>query len=352
MNDLLKDSWQTSGNVWGEFGNVWHTFDHVETHINLNFSVLIGIFVVLNLSYYLLDWYFSSFYTDLYNKLPFHRKRYIIKNVLKSIYLGLLTPYASWAIIGFIVTGDWSNYFIHNLGYMYMVPDLISLFRVPNLHRATVQHHVTVVILTTLNLFCDYSTDTYWRGMAIYAYMSILTGIVNFYLGFRLLTRDRTLKRTVAQFAFVNYLISIIINWSYQLYTICKWVFTVYPLWGMYVYMGLIYFVVVDDIILLSFLNHAMRPRSMKSKWKSVMAELRQETPVKKDISLEKGWCAVMRDIEEYDFNDLSKSSDSYLGKSSDSYLSKSSDSYLGKSSDSHLSKSLDSSPGLSEMSN
>lgn len=279
------------------FKDFWHTFEHVETQIDLNFSVLIGIFAVLNVTYYLFDWFFSSEYTKTYSVLPFDRKRYIIKNILKSIYLGVLTFWSSYCIFSFLVTDVWSNYTIHNLGYMYMLPDLISLFRVPNLHRETVQHHVTVVILTTLNLFCDYSKDTYWRGMVIYAYMSILTGIVNFYLGYRLLTQNKQLKRNIAMVAFVNYLISIIINWTYQIYIVWKWMFTVFPLWGMYIYIALIYFVIVDDIILLSFLNHAMRPRSLKSKYKDVLRELKSVTPVKKDLPITNAWECVMKDI-------------------------------------------------------
>lgn len=299
--------------------SLWHTFSHVETHVDLNFSILIGIFIVLNMFYYIFDWLFNSNYSNTYSSLNFDRKRYVIKNILKAVYLGILSVYSSYAVLTFLFTNVWSNYIIHNLGFMYMLPDLISLFRVPGMHRTTIQHHVTVVILTTLNMFCDYSADTYWRGMVIYAYMSILTGIVNFYLGYRLLTTDKTLLQNIARGAFINYLISIIINWSYQLYIVGKWAFTDFPLWGMYIYIALIYFVVVDDIVLLSFLHHAMKDRTdgtdrsdgtdrtngtdgneqVESKWKDVMQELNQVTTVKKDISVMDNYKTVLQDIKK-----------------------------------------------------
>ena len=141
----------------------WNTFEHVETHIDINFAVIISLFMLINLGYYLFDWYFTQNVGKSYTVLAFHRKRYVIKNILKSVYLLVLSMYTSVLLATFIINDDWSNYHLHTMGYMYMLPDLIALFRVPKLASATVQHHVTVVILTTLNLFCDYSDDTYWR---------------------------------------------------------------------------------------------------------------------------------------------------------------------------------------------
>jgi hypothetical protein len=256
------------------FENFWKTFEHVETSIDINFSIIIGLFVLINIGYYILDWYLAANF-KLYEWYTFARKRYIIKNILKSIYLSLGSVYTSWIIFNFVYTGIWTNYQIHNLGLFYMLPDLISLFRVPNLHRNTIQHHVSVVILVTLNLFCDYSKESHWRGMVIYAYMSMLTGIVNFYLGYRLLSKNDKVKLLIAKIAFWNYLGSILINWLYQVYVVVNWIFFDFPLWGLYIYIIMIYFVVVDDIILLGFLNYASTPKNPKYYYNKVLNELK-----------------------------------------------------------------------------
>jgi hypothetical protein len=241
-------------------GDLWQNFSHVETSLDINFFIVFSIFVLINIGYHIFDWYLQSHYTGVYGDLPFHRKRYIIKNILKAYYLGITSVYLSIMVGTFVWTGVWSTYQIHNLGLIYMMPDLVSLVRVPKLDINTVQHHLSVTVLACLNLFCDYSIDTYWRGMVIYGYMSALTGIVNFYLGYRLLTHDLVKKRKIAYIAYITYLVSIIINWSYQSFVICTWLFTSFPLWGLYAYILIMYFIVKDDIILLSFLHYAMTP--------------------------------------------------------------------------------------------
>jgi hypothetical protein len=192
-----------------------------------------------------------------FSELPFDRKRYVIKNLIKAVYLYLLTIFASISLKNMLLYDVWNNNQIKLLGLMYCLPDFISLFRVPNMAKATIQHHVTTTLLATLNLFNDYSVDTHWRGMIIYAYLSMLTGIVNFYLGYRLIHQDNNLdlKTRLAKASFVIYSISLILNWTYQIYIISRWLL-VFPLIGLYAYMLLIAFVVYDDIILVSFLYH------------------------------------------------------------------------------------------------
>jgi len=220
----------------------------------VNVGVVVALTFTINFGYYVLNRCLSE--NSMYSALEFHRKRYVIKNILKAGYLTIASLYVTWMMIIFVSTGIWSTYYIRNLGIVYMLPDLISLIRVPKLDRFTVQHHVSVVVLSLLNLFCDYSKDVYWRGMVVYAYMSMLTGVVNFYLGYRLLTKCEVTKRKVANFAFWNYLASIVMNWSYQVWILWSWLPTTFPLWGLYMYATIMYFVVKDDIILLSFLQH------------------------------------------------------------------------------------------------
>jgi hypothetical protein len=241
-----------------ENGNI-EFLSHVSSKVSelsqLDLLLVLSTFGIIFICYWFVEMFLSS--NKKFAELPFDRKRYVIKNLIKAVYLYLLTVFASISVKNMLLYDIWNNNQIKVLGLMYCLPDFISLFRVPNMAKATVQHHVTTTLLATLNLFNDYSQDTHWRGMIIYAYLSMLTGIVNFYLGYRLIHQENNLdfKTRLAKASFVIYAISLILNWTYQVYIISRWL-TVFPLIGLYAYILLIGFVVYDDIILVSFLYH------------------------------------------------------------------------------------------------
>lgn len=229
-------------------------------------------------------------YWDKYSQLEFHRKRYVVKNFVKGIYLSILTIFGSVVIRDAMFYGKWYNNAIKTLGVLYCLPDLIGLIKVPKLHKSTIFHHVTVCILSTINMFNDYeSQDSIWKGMVIYAYISCLTGIVNHYLAYRLICDDENKDRRyfLALGAYNIYATSLLVNWLYQLYTVMRWVYhigsvfakqsnvnnfeegivkyafdvsshIIIPTSVLFVYIGLLYFIVVDDIILVKFLKKEM----------------------------------------------------------------------------------------------
>lgn len=294
--------------------------------------ILIGIAICsVYFSYYLGDWLLKYYYVP-YNRLQYHRQRYVVKNFVKGIYLSIFTLYASITIKDALWYNKWYNNALHTLGILYCLPDLMGLLKVPKLHRNTVFHHVTVCILSTINTFNDYENqDTIWKGIVIYAYVSSLTGIVNHYLAYRLVCDDtkqyRTRKYLLALGAYNIYASSLFINWAYQIYTIFRWVYkismtfasqineqsskfilltdlwmtdkfgffefanqlvkpifsivshVVIPLTVLFVYLGLLYFIVVDDIILVKFLKKEI----------SKIRLIDQENQVINDIFQEKG---------------------------------------------------------------
>ena len=124
--------------------NIYNEYSDLKLDVVVNVSFFVAIFIFVNSIYYPLDWYLSKYYAT-YQKLEFHRKRYVIKNVLKSVYLALLTVYSSYYMYNMFVLDIWCNSSIYQLGLMYMIPDLVSLMRVPKLPRSTIQHHVTVI---------------------------------------------------------------------------------------------------------------------------------------------------------------------------------------------------------------
>lgn len=218
-----------------------------------NVAIVASSFITIYSSYWVCEYLLTG--NEYYDGLPHFRKRYVIKNLIKAVYLYVIAFFATFAVKDMFLYNIWNNQYVKVLGLMYCLPDFIALFRVPKLHQSTIQHHITTTLFAILNLFNDYKKDNHWRGLIVYAYLSMLTGIVNYYLGYRLISgKERSLWKTnMAKSAFFIYSGSLLINWLYQVYIVIKWI-GVFPLWGLYVYMVMIGFVVYDDIYLIRFL--------------------------------------------------------------------------------------------------
>lgn len=283
----------------------------------MHFIIIFTVFLSTLFSYNIGD-ILLRYYYEKYNRLQFHRQRYVVKNFIKGIYLSIFTLYATSVVVkDGLWNGKWYNQAIHTLGILYCLPDLMGLIKVPKLHKNTIFHHVTVCILSTINMFNDYeSADTIWVGIIIYAYLSSLTGIVNHYLAYRLICDEKNTQYKqylLATAAYNIYASSLVINWTYQVYVVGRWLYKIFstltrnisfhthtientivqyrnstlmlsetinvivkttinisshimiPTIVLFVYMGLLYFVIVDDIVLVKFLKKEMARLSKKS---------------------------------------------------------------------------------------
>lgn len=234
----------------------------------LDLRALFIAFSAIQLSYVVADYFLSLFY-EKYTNLPFHRKRYVIKNFVKGIYLVFIAIPGFSTVSDGIVRNVWDNYSVYTFGLLYWLPDMIALIRVPKMQKETIFHHVTVGIFATINIFNDYTHESsgVWRGMVVYAYMSTLTGVVNYYLAYRLVVVDelQQRKKNLAAAAFIVYTCSLALNWTYQLYIVMTWIL-VFPAWGLYIYLALLYFIIDDDIILAKFLWKEMNRTIIKEK--------------------------------------------------------------------------------------
>lgn len=208
-----------------------------------------------------------------FEALSFARRRYVIKNVMKSVMLLVLAVGCGPDMIRYF----WyklpvSNSLIHAYGLMYAIPDIYALYWVgyccPSvMARSTVYHHVSVGVLALLNLTQDYTSParSHYDAMLFYAYLSMLTGIVNFYLGIRFLlkrpnAREDATRRVIASIALVVYVLCCAVNWAYQVHTIMWWIdFNVHNTpWSTFcsvlAYCGIITIIVKDDVELIQFL--------------------------------------------------------------------------------------------------
>lgn len=218
--------------------------------------------------------YMLPLLTERFEQLNKSRRRYVIKNLLKSGLLLILAVITTKPMMEFMLNSKPDNMFIHTVGFMYALPDVYALWWMANtglLASTTVCHHVFVALLATIGLFQDYTSETHWVAMLIYAYMSMWTGVVNFYIGVRFLlyrnnkTEDN-IRRVLAIFSLGVYVLACTLNWAYQIHTVVLWLdfrwtrlsWTAFC--GLIVYCCILTGIIRDDIFLLKKLVSECKP--------------------------------------------------------------------------------------------
>ena len=194
----------------------------------------------------------------LYKTYSDQRQKYIQKNLIKSIILFILSGYAIYVIIQGVLFNHWNNQSVYFMGIVYAIPDIISLIKVPNLALSTRLHHVSVCILSTLNIFNDYTKPTFWRGIVIYAAISILSYLVNCYLAIRFLFPNSNLSNRLCKISLYSYVLFCILNWIYQYQIILQHLSQTFSQLDFYIYVSLIHLIIWDDYKLITFLSHAV----------------------------------------------------------------------------------------------
>jgi len=213
-----------------------------------------GMCKIIEQSYSQMDYYLLRF--EKYNNLPLERRKYIIKNFIKSfiwliLSIGLFKP-VIWPAIRY---DQWDNKLIHITGAIYTSNDLMGLVMVKNLPYSTKMHHI---ITTTLCLTCfglDFQTSHLGKMMFVYTFASSQAYLVNFYLGARLLTEKAKLE--VIRIAARNiYFLCCLFNWGWHLI----WILSNFGIinTGHLMYFAVLFWIIKDDIILLSWLNNTM----------------------------------------------------------------------------------------------
>lgn len=185
---------------------------------------------------------------------PVHKKIYLISNLIKSIFLGIYTPYAISIIYLYFVYNIWNINLIKHLGGLYASLDLISIFYVKKMQINTIIHHILVQILYLYSLLClNFSENTLANAIVIYACFSTLAFLVNFYLATRLLIKNKYRLTIIKKTSNIIYKTTCFFNWTYQLYYI---IFSFH----INIFIRIIYFlllsgIIYDDLILIQFLN-------------------------------------------------------------------------------------------------
>lgn len=222
--------------------------------MNIFFEFIKSIIIYVS-GYYLVDYGLTE-YSPKYNELEKDRKNYVLKNIVKSVVLAGLVVYATPKMYWWHINNSWENDAIYRLGIYYCATDLVGLIMVRQLPVSTKIHHVCSVTLGVINTYIDYTQPTFWFGLVMYAFFSVWTFMVNFYLGIRVIYKNWFVDGCCV-FALVTYVLICCANWLYQYQIIINELYGgIMPDIGFVVFVSMIHFIIYDDIKLISFLKY------------------------------------------------------------------------------------------------
>ena len=217
---------------------------------------------LLNIGGHYIIFYVILIFNENFQKIKISKQLYIVKNIVKSWILLYVSINASFDLYNFILTNHIDMNRIYHYASNYVSNDILALILVPNLPYTTRIHHMitSLFLLYTLNI--DYNDITnVGHLLFIYTLLSSYTFLVNFYLGIRFLKNEKNnyLNEIIEYsriYAYNIYKYSCMINWiihivllSYRAYL---GVFNLHYL----IYTGLLFFIIKDDLILMSWLKN------------------------------------------------------------------------------------------------
>jgi hypothetical protein len=184
-----------------------------------------------------------------------YKKKYIVKNIFKSILLFFLSLLCFVPVIDGFILNIWSCLSFHIWGTFYMAVDLGGLIYIKGLPRSTVIHHVSVTIMGLLNIILDYNINGYYRSFLLYGYFSSIPFIVNFYLGSRYIIKNDTYKKSIAFYSYIIYTITLVLNILFELVLFYNVPFNA----TIIIYILILSMIFNDDIVLIKFLYNASK---------------------------------------------------------------------------------------------
>jgi len=196
--------------------------------------------------------YFSYTHTQNYLKhntirfssLPVNKQYYVVKNVIKGVYLAILVILGWFMIIPGIIRNEFDSDTIKVFASMYVSNDVVGLYRVSNLPTSTRLHHTASIIFLLVAWTVDFQESNVGQLILLYTYFSALAFPVNIYLGLRLCYDNMNWLKKISRYV---YTVACMVNWIVQI----KW-YT--PATEVYVYMLILTVIIMDDLVLLKWL--------------------------------------------------------------------------------------------------
>lgn len=223
---------------------------YVPFEIYKEFSI---IFYITSFMYYVLKKILDKFSLSFKNINPEHKKMYVVKNYIKSLFLAGLC----FNLHNFfnLLNGTLDLMFIKRCGVYYIMNDIIGLLLVKKLPTTTKIHHITTSLCGLAIIMKETNKLDILTLIVLYAVFSSMAFCVNFYLGLRIYSNDIKLKQFLSISSFWIYLISCIISWIFQ-GCMAFIVLPTVPLWNVLIYFAFLFSVGRDDIILMKWLYH------------------------------------------------------------------------------------------------
>lgn len=227
--------------------------DYISFSLNILYlSIYCG---ALNFSYNKMSTLLN--YIDNKNKLSDTKKLYVIKNIIKSVVLLLISLYSPIVIYNIYNTQYWNNKLMNHIGSLYVSNDIIGLLRVKRIHLTTKIHHITTTTLLLYSFTIDFNNNIIGKLIFIYCMLSCYSFLVNFYLGIRFLKDHRIVKEYIDALrkgALNIYVGSCAINWLTQLYIIINTLYQGF-MYQICLYIFILVPIIIDDIKLIKWLS-------------------------------------------------------------------------------------------------
>mgnify|MGYP001271038033 FL=1 len=158
---------------------------------------------------------------------------YVMKNVMKSVYLAFLS------VLGLLVIfPPYNNNMVKIFASLYVSNDFMGLFMV-RLNWTTICHHMVSTLFLCYTWTVDFNTNPTAQHILIYTWISSINFGVNLYLGLRKLDDFEWLKYRVRGI----YVLTFCMNIVYQVWNATN------PYYWMF-----LIFIIVDDIYLIKWL--------------------------------------------------------------------------------------------------
>jgi hypothetical protein len=204
--------------------------------------------------------HFTLFFNTKYKNYDYNKKCYIIKNIIKSLILGYISVDA-FNLLSNAYVDIWDNKVLNEFATIYVANDIVGLLLIPKLPFTTKIHHLTSAFFLIYSYHIEFNEPNIGRLLFILCIFSCFSFLVNFYLAIRYLENkeDKILTRSIdviRRTSYYIYIVCCVINWCIQLIYIYHRVLDNTFDYTYCVYLGLLAFIINDDLILMSWLRN------------------------------------------------------------------------------------------------
>ena len=224
--------------------------------------------VVVKYTWEYLDPQFSSI-------TPRHKQWYVVANMSKAFFLFCMSVSSRYWI------GGYRGYLYDNFHLtelkrcmmLYVATDTVALYMVPKLPFSTTLHHVSTTLISFIVCSVNLKVKG-WSGLlgfckmaCIYGQLSTIPFLVNAYLALRVVYPRAGWVRVLCHISLLTYLLCVTLNWSVHiLWLLGYWTpdrdFSIFTL----LYIGMLSFLVHDDIVLIRWLIKQGSPMAADQK--------------------------------------------------------------------------------------